>query len=73
MMQIYFKKDGSSDWLEYGPVRNLYSFNRDFYDWIFEYYNEEQCTVKSWVEALEVLNTVGASAKAGYFKLEEVL
>ena len=43
--QLFFKKDGSSEWMEYGPIRNLNGFNRDFADWIGRYYEDgkKQC------------------------------
>lgn len=64
--QIYFKKAGQSDWETVGPIRNLNDFNRDFADWIIKYGIEE---AETWEEALEVLNSVGASAWAGIFCL----
>ena len=70
--QIFFKKDGKNDWREYGPVRDLNSFNRDFADWVARYYEGcEQQACQSWEDAEEVLNSVGASAEAGQFKLED--
>ena len=69
--QIFFKKNGQNEWREYGPVRNLNGFNRDFADWVARYYegcDQQEC--KSWEDAEVVLNSVGASAEAGQFKLE---
>lgn len=57
--------------MEYGPIRNLNGFNRDFADWIGRYYEDGKNSVNDWNDALEVLNTVGASALAGRFKLED--
>ena len=62
--QIYFKKAGQSDWEAVGPIRNIGDFNRDFADWIDRYGAEE---AKDWTEALDILNTVGASDWAGTF------
>lgn len=68
--QIFFKKDGHTEWHEYGPVRDLNSFNEAFANWVARYYEDcEQQKCLSWDDALEVLNTVGASAEAGQFKL----
>lgn len=70
--QINFKKNGKTEWTEYGPVRNLAEFNKDFADWVARYYegcDQQECS--SWDEALEVLNTVGASAEAGQFKIAD--
>ncbi len=64
--QIYFKKSGKTEWEKIGSVRSLNDFNRDFADWINKYGIEE---AKTWEEALEVLNSVGASAWAGIFCL----
>ena len=68
--QIYFKKNGQSAWREYGPVRDINSFNRDFADWVARYYEGcEQQYCQSWDDAEEVLATVGSSAEAGQFKI----
>lgn len=84
LKQILFKKNGHSVWSTYGPVRDLNSFNKDFADWIDQYNEDPDAAplpdgsviaapaVKDWEEALEVLNTVGASSLAGSFKLEDV-
>lgn len=64
--QIYFKKDGKTNWEAIGPKRNIGNFNRDFADWLDRYGVEE---AKDWADALDVLNTVGASAWAGTFCL----
>ena len=72
LKQIFFKKDGQNEWREYGPVRDLNSFNKDFADWVPRYYegcDQQEC--KNWADAEEVLNSVGASAEAGQFKLED--
>ncbi len=72
LKQIYFQKNGHTEWREYGPVRDINSFNRDFSDWVDRYYEGcEQQICKNWEDAEEVLNTVGASAEAGKFKLED--
>lgn len=70
--RILFKKDGHTDWREYGPVRDLNGFNEAFSHWINMYYDgclQQQCY--SWDDAMDVLNTVGSSAVAGTFKLED--
>ena len=70
--QIFFKKNGQSEWREYGSVRNLNSFNSDFSDWVDRYYEGcDQQACNSWDDAEAVLNTVGASAEAGQFRLED--
>ena len=73
LQQVWFKKDGKSTWEAWGPIRNLNDFNRDFNDWVSEYFEGEsdirRC--ESWDEAFEVLNTKGASALAGEFTLED--
>lgn len=73
LKQIYMKKDGESEWKKIGGYRSLTDFNRDFEDWVARYYEgDEQQECQNWEEALEVLNTVGASAMAATFKIEEV-
>lgn len=70
MKQVIFKKNGSTEWTEMGPTRTLKQFNSDFHDWVLEYgFDGEQILCENWEEALEVLNTVGASALAGRFDL----
>lgn len=73
LKQIYMKKDGQSEWKELGGYRRLVDFNRDFEGWVVRYYEGgEQQECQNWEEALEVLNTVGASAMAATFKIEDV-
>lgn len=75
LKQIWFKKNGHSIWEEYGPIRDITSFNKDFYDWILECDNSGDDVVsgvKNWNEALDVLNTVGASTLAGWFTIEDI-
>lgn len=73
LKQIYVKQNGQSIWKELGGYRSLADFNRDFEGWVARYYEGcEQQECQDWEEALEVLNTVGASAMAATFKIEEV-
>lgn len=73
LKQIYMKKNGASEWKEVGGYRLLADFNRDFEGWVARYYEGcEQQECQDWEEALEVLNTVGASAMAATFKIEDV-
>lgn len=71
--QVWFKKDGKSIWEPWGPIRDLNDFNRDFNDWVNDYFESEPDMryCENWDEALEVLNTKGASARAGWFTLED--
>ena len=71
--QVWFKKDGKSIWEQWGPIRDLNDFNRDFNDWVNDYFESEPDMryCENWDEALEVLNTKGASARAGWFTLED--
>lgn len=71
--QVWFKKDGKSTWEPWGPIRDLNDFNRDFNDWVNDYFESEPDMryCENWDEALEVLNTKGASARAGWFTLED--
>lgn len=71
--QVWFKKDGKSIWEPWGPIRDLNDFNRDFNDWVNDYFESEPDIryCENWDEALEVLNTKGASARAGWFTLED--
>lgn len=68
--QVIYRKNGSSEWNEMGPVRTLEQFNSDFWDWVARYYEDcEQQRCQNWEDALEVLNTVGSSAIASIFDL----
>lgn len=71
--QVWFKKNGKSIWEPWGPIRDLNDFNRDFNDWVNDYFESEPDMryCENWDEALEVLNTKGASARAGWFTLED--
>jgi len=75
LKQIWFCKNGQSTWESWGPIRDINDFNRDFSDWVFKYFEydtgEEVREAKDWDEASEILNTVGASASAGYFTIED--
>lgn len=70
MKQVIYKKNGSSEWNEMGPTRTLSQFNRDFHDWVLRYkFPREKILCENWEDALEVLNTVGASSIACQFRL----
>ncbi len=72
MKKIMFRKNGNSKWEEWNEI-TLKQFNEDYADWIERYYEDdaEVPEITSWEQAEEILNTVGASAKAGEFKIEE--
>lgn len=70
MKQVIYRKNGSSEWNEMGPLRTLSQFNRDFHDWVLEYgFPGEKILCENWGDALDVLNTVGASSIASTFRL----
>ena len=67
--QIIFKENGSAEWNEIGGMLTLKRFNDTYYDWVDRYYEGEKADCETWEDALEVLNTVGASSMAGKFDL----
>ena len=70
MKQVIFKMNGSTEWLDMGPTRTLKEFNSDFHDWVLKYgFPGEKILCENWEEALEVLNTVGASSRDSKFAL----
>ena len=69
MKEIWFKKDGSNTW-KLERTLNLEEFNIVYSDWISRY-NPDGSRCENWDEALEVLNSVGASVRAGWFEIRD--